>query len=157
MRDVFLAALTLNKRCTEMMGEAGIEVQSPRISTNSFEEWLDCSSVESVLRGIKVVDEILQELGVGGGVSIGPAKSVEMIAAIPDILFASEKLACSFVTCDVANPTVLREDAALEGARSVLKLAHRAVDMYGKQDNVTGEYDYSDPRLVDTLFRFNTR
>lgn len=88
---------------------------------------------------------------IGGGVSIGPAQSLHIIDAIPDILFTSEKIACSFVVCQPGGQ--VRADAALAGAKAVLELARRAADAFGKKDDTTGKYDYSDPRLVDTLFR----
>ena len=50
------AAADFNKAATEALTSAGFEVQTTRISTNSFEEYIDCADKSAALESFRYID-----------------------------------------------------------------------------------------------------
>ena len=72
----------------------GYMVQTTRVVTNPFHEWLDITSLDRALQGIRVLVDICK----GNGISflnIGPGIGHEAITMIPDLLLCSGVINCS--------------------------------------------------------------
>jgi len=119
----FLAAA--QKRCEA----AGHEVQTVRVETQPFEEYLDPADEESFLAGVGQLSEICTSLGLGF-FNIGPARSVAAVQRIPQITARYSNIACSAAVpaVDGVVPDMEMADAT---ARAVMEISRQTETGFG--------------------------
>ena len=72
----------------------GYEVQTCRVSTNPFEEWLDVSDADGAMRTVRALDADLQRLGIEL-ISLGPARTAAGLALVPEIVAVGPRIIVS--------------------------------------------------------------
>ena len=83
-----------NRNAKALFEREGYEVQTTRIATNSWEEYLLASLSEETLNGVKKMEEICRGLDVGF-FSIGYASTPEKIEVSPEIIKNTSIISCS--------------------------------------------------------------
>ena len=78
-------ASEFNQQAKLYFQEQGYEVQTTRIATNSWEEYLYGLSKSEIINQVKIIEEVCQNLNISF-FSLGYASQPEMIALIPDII-----------------------------------------------------------------------
>jgi len=78
-------ASEFNQQAKLMISEQGYEVQTTRIATNSWEEYLYGLSKSEIINEVKRIEEVCQNLNISF-FSLGYASKPETIALIPDII-----------------------------------------------------------------------
>lgn len=111
------AAAAFNAAAAERYAAAGFEVQTTRISTNSFEEYVDVSDAAAALEAFKAIDAELVRLGVGL-FNAGPARTSAGRRLVPDLVSLGPRISASG-----AMPGPLDKPAAAELAAAVLRIA----------------------------------
>ena len=107
------SAAAFNAAATAKFTEAGFEVQTTRVATNSFEEWVDnVSDVSGTLAAFREIDAELQRLNIGL-FNAGPASSAEAIAIVPDIVAIGPRISTS---ASLADPLDASAAKTLAGA-----------------------------------------
>ena len=86
-------AVALNRDATAELTKLGYEVQTTRISTNSFEEWCPSLSPSCALDVFKALDKDLEELGLT--VQRWPAAPRGAIELVPKIVALSPRISAS--------------------------------------------------------------
>ena len=79
--------------------DAGYEVQTTRISTNSFEEWCDIGDKASTLRTMRAIDAELVRLGINL-FNAGPASTAAGMAIAPAIISLGPRISASGALLD---------------------------------------------------------
>lgn len=112
-------AAAMNKRCSDALTALGYEVQTTRVSTNSFEEWCTDMSADKALEDFKAIDAMLVELGINL-FNAGPAESPKAIALVPKLVALSPRISASGALSDPLDaPSAARlAGAILEIART---------------------------------------
>ncbi|MCT7979244.1 DUF711 family protein [Laspinema olomoucense] len=87
-------AAQFNAQAQQELETQGYEVQTTRISTQSFEQYLPGYTLFEILDNLQRLEEICQTLNLDF-FNIGYAKSPEIISVIPAILKRTEKIFCS--------------------------------------------------------------
>ena len=83
--DKIRQAAEFNQQAKVMIEEQGYEVQTTRIATNSWEEYLDGLSKSEIINQVKIIEEVCQNLNISF-FSLGYASKPETIALIPEII-----------------------------------------------------------------------
>jgi uncharacterized protein (UPF0210 family) len=78
-------ASEFNQQAKLYFQEQGYEVQTTRIATNSWEEYLYSLSKSEIIKQVKIIEEVCQNLNISF-FSLGYASQPETIALIPDII-----------------------------------------------------------------------
>ena len=78
---------------------AGFDVQTTRLSTNSFVEWCDVEDAAGTLEAFRTIDQELVSLGVGL-FNAGPATSAAALLLVPDIISLGPRVSCSGALVD---------------------------------------------------------
>lgn len=78
-------ASEFNQQAKLIIEEQGYEVQTTRIATNSWEEYLYGLSKSEIINEVKIIEKICQNLNISF-FSLGYASQAESIAIIPDII-----------------------------------------------------------------------
>ncbi|MBD0266070.1 MAG: DUF711 family protein, partial [Tolypothrix sp. Co-bin9] len=78
-------ASEFNQEAKLIIEEQGYEVQTTRIATNSWEEYLYRFSKSEIINEVKIIEEVCQSLNISF-FSLGYASQAESIAIIPDII-----------------------------------------------------------------------
>ena len=112
-------AVALNRDATAELTKLGYEVQTTRISTNSFEEWCPSLSPSCALDVFKALDKDLEELGINL-FNAGPAASREAIELVPKIVALSPRISASG---SLADPLDMESAACL--ADAILEIADK--------------------------------
>ncbi len=87
-------AVNFNRYAKQFFESQGYEVQTTRISTNSWQKYLHNLSAGKVVATIQKLEEICQNFG-GDFFSIGYADTPETIALIPKIIEKTSMIFCS--------------------------------------------------------------
>lgn len=113
-------AVEANRAVRARLEAAGYEVQTVRIATNPFGEFLNIrAGASAVEQQCLRIDELLTQAGATPGrfglLSLGPARSLEEVAQVPTIVRSSGRFFCSAdLTCAGDHPD--REMAEAVGA-----------------------------------------
>jgi hypothetical protein len=108
---------------SQRLAAAGFEVQTTRISTNSFEEYVDVTDAAGALDSFRAIDAQLCRLGIGL-FSAGPAKSAAAIALAPDIVCLGPRISVSAM---LSHP--LESPGASAIAAAIIKIStHTGAD-----------------------------
>ena len=106
--------------------QAGYTVQSLRIVTNPFGEYLDTSSLDSAREGLKYLTQLLATLdnsGVRVRFAIGEAKTNDEIALLPELIKEFGDLCNVCVNVDMDEFGVLNNDLIERLAEAVTKIS----------------------------------
>lgn len=118
-------ASQFSKELAEKFMENGYEVQSLRIVTNAFGEYLDTSSLVSALQDMEILSQTIKKVATSSmriRFAIGEAKSVSEIQMVPELIktFGDICNICVNVPCDKLG--VPNKDISLLCAKSMLKI-----------------------------------
>ena len=122
-----------NKQAKAIFKKAGYEIQTTRIATNSWEEYLGDLSNEEVVRAIQKTESICQSINAPEilltGISIGCAKTPSKIVLIPEIMHEAPTIFCS---AEIGDKTrgVNFENAKI-AAQVIKKIAEETENGYG--------------------------
>jgi hypothetical protein len=105
-------AARFNTAAAARLTEAGFEVQTTRIATNSFEEYVDVKDVAGTLEAFRRIDAECERLGVGL-FNAGPARSATAVEIAPDLVKISSRISASAA---LADPLDVGGASALAGA-----------------------------------------
>ncbi len=110
-------AHAFNAAAAERLTSAGFEVQTTRIATNSFEEYIDVADAPTAKAQMQSIDDELARLGVGL-FNAGPARTAEGVALVPDLIGLGPRVSASGVIS-----TAFDAPAAARLADAVLRIA----------------------------------
>ena len=72
-------AVSFNAAATERLTAEGFEVQTTRVATNSFEDYIDVSDSAAALQSFRAIDDECKRLSIRL-FNVGPARTAEGIA-----------------------------------------------------------------------------
>lgn len=87
-------AANFNQKAQMIFAQQGYEVQTTRISTNTWEEYLAGLSLAAIIKEVQVLEELCQSMDVSF-FSIGYANSPETIEIIPELNKNTSVIYCS--------------------------------------------------------------
>lgn len=87
-------AANFNQKAQMIFAEQGYEVQTTRISTNTWEEYLAGLSLATIIKEVQVLEELCQSMDVSF-FNIGYASSPETIEIIPELNKTTSVIYCS--------------------------------------------------------------
>lgn len=125
-RDRIIQAAEFNQKAKDFFEQQGYEVQTTRIATNSWAEYLLTSTTEIVTE-IQELEQICQNLNVSF-FSIGYVSSPEKIAIIPEINQNTSIVHCS---SKIGDRTGIIFENATESARVIKSIAEITPGGYG--------------------------
>ena len=109
------AAHDFNAAAQKALEAAGFEVQSTRVSTNPFEEYVDVADAAAALESLRTLDAGLAEMGCAL-FNLGPARSDAAVALVCDIVKLSPRL---FLSANVPHLDFGRAKAVGEVVRAI--------------------------------------
>ncbi|WP_250123927.1 DUF711 family protein [Chroococcidiopsis sp. CCMEE 29] len=127
-QERIIQAAQFNQTAKDFLEQQGYKVQTNRIATNSWEEYLHDFSTAEIIGEIKVIDQFCQNLNVNF-FSIGYASSPERIAIIPEIIKNSSIVYCSSRIGD--SETGINFANVSESAKVIKRIAEETADGYG--------------------------
>ncbi len=101
----------LHQHVVSLLSSEGYNVQTQRIATNPFGEWLtDSDDPVETSRRLRMIDDLLAENDISF-CALGPAQTASEIAWCPKIIAASLRFSCSanVHACDVNSASVAAE------------------------------------------------
>ena len=117
-----------HQQAKEIFAQQGYEVQTTRITTNSWEEYLLNLSKIDLLQEIRTLEETCQSLDISF-FNIGYANQPETIALIPDIIKSTSIIYCS---SQLGNQqTGINFKNAWESAKSIKRISQETENGYG--------------------------
>ena len=114
-KSTIVAAARFCADCAKRFEGAKYEVQTLRIVTNPFGEYLDCSSADSAVAGMRVIADILKSDDMPQGTrvrfAIGEARNAQELEVVPALIQAEADLANCCVniplgTCGLPDPAL---------------------------------------------------
>ncbi|MBD2343055.1 DUF711 family protein [Anabaena subtropica] len=112
-----------NEKAQMIFAEHGYEVQTTRISTNTWEEYLAGLSLGAILKETQALEELCQSLNVSF-FNIGYASTPETIEMIPDINKHTSVIYCSSkIKSNLENIT--------ESAQAIKRISQESENGYG--------------------------
>ncbi|WP_439287188.1 DUF711 family protein [Lonepinella sp. BR2357] len=106
--------------------QKGYTVQSIRIVTNSFGEYLDLTSLASAKQDLAYLKDLLLQLNDSGlriRFAIGEAKTAEEIALLPELIADYGDLCNACVNVELDQNGILNNDLILQSAQAVKRIA----------------------------------
>lgn len=104
----------------------GYEIQSIRIVTNSFGEYLDLTSLANAKADLSYLKRLLTQLNDGGlriRFAIGDAKTAEEIALLPELIADFGDLCNACVNVSLDENGILDNDVILQSAQAIKHIA----------------------------------
>ncbi|NEP03098.1 MAG: DUF711 family protein [Symploca sp. SIO2E9] len=127
-QDKIRQAATFNQQAKSFFEQQGYEVQSTRISTNSWQEYLPSLSISEIVQEIKAIETLCQSLDLNF-FNIGYADSPESIAIIPEINQNTSIIYCSSKTGDLASGIDFKN--IRESAQAIKRISEKTEGGYG--------------------------
>ncbi len=121
-------ASEFNQQAKLYFQEQGYEVQTTRIATNSWEEYLPGLSKSEIEREIKIIEQLCENLNISF-FSIGYASKPETIALIPDINKNTSIIYCSSKIGDRSSG--INYENAWESAKVIHRISQGTEHGYG--------------------------
>lgn len=121
-------ASEFNQQAKLYFQEQGYEVQTTRIATNSWEEYLYGLSKGEIIKEIKTIEEVCQKLNISF-FSLGYASKPETIALIPEIIKNTSILYTSSKIGD--RTSGINFENAKESAKVKVRISQETQDGYG--------------------------
>ena len=121
-------ATEFNHQAKLIIEEQGYEVQTTRIATNSWEEYLDGLSKGQIINQVKRIEEVCQNLNISF-FSLGYASQRSTIALIPDIIKNTSIL---YTSSKIGERTSgINFENAKESAKVIQRISQETQDGYG--------------------------
>lgn len=95
--DAIARAAAFNAVAKQRLESAGFEVQTTRIATNSFEEYVDASDGAAALAALRSLDGLLVSHGAGNLFNAGPARTLEGVQLIAELVKLGPRMSASGV------------------------------------------------------------
>lgn len=121
-------AAEFNQKAKGAFEKAGYEVQTTRISTNSWEEYLGGLSNSEIVKAVQKLEKLCLSLGVSF-FNLGYAKTPDKIKLIPEFNKVTSIVSCSAKIGDKESG-VIYENAKV-AAQIIKQIAKEAKDGYG--------------------------
>ncbi|NQY94124.1 MAG: DUF711 family protein [Campylobacteraceae bacterium] len=119
-------ACTFCNELTNKFVNSGYEVQSIRIVTNAFGEYLDTTTLQSAKDDLKVLAELLNSF-VGENLrirfAIGEAKTIHEIKLLPELIASYGDLCNACVNIDIDEFNILDDELITHCAQAVQKIS----------------------------------
>ncbi|NEU71045.1 DUF711 family protein [Hassallia byssoidea VB512170] len=133
--DKIKQASEFNQQAKLIIEEQGYEVQTTRIATNSWEEYLDDLSKSEIINQVKIIEEVCQNLNISF-FSLGYASKPETIALIPEIIKNTSILYTSSKIGDtpkesLCERTGINFENARESAKVIQRISQESEHGYG--------------------------
>ena len=105
--------------------EEDYEVQSIRIVTNAFGEYLDTSSISSAKKDLELISNILDKSTTSLRIrfAIGEAKTHVEVALLPELILAFGDLANACVNVSLDENEILDNDLIIQSVKAVKKIS----------------------------------
>ncbi|MDZ8054120.1 MAG: DUF711 family protein [Aulosira sp. ZfuVER01] len=126
--DKIRQATEFNQQAKEIFTQQGYEVQTTRVATNSWEEYLQGLSKIEILNQIQNIEEICHHLNISF-FNIGYASQPSTIALIPEINKHTSVIYCTSKIGDRASGINLEN--ALESAKAIKSISQETENGYG--------------------------
>ncbi|MBW4475630.1 MAG: DUF711 family protein [Tolypothrix brevis GSE-NOS-MK-07-07A] len=129
-------ATDFNQQAKLIIEEQGYEVQTTRIATNSWEEYLHGLSKHQIINQVKIIEEVCQNLNIKF-FSLGYASQPSTIALIPDILKNTSILYTSSKIGDTPKESLRERTSGInfvnarESAKVIQRISQETQDGYG--------------------------
>lgn len=111
---------------SKIFKDSGYTVQSIRVVTNPFGEYLDTSCYESARLGVEYISELLEKFNQSGlrmRFSLGEAKNKSEIQLLPELIKAFGDIANACVNISPDELGILDDELITESARTVVKVS----------------------------------
>ena len=120
-----LAACSFCEELSKKFMNKEYEVQSIRIVTNAFGEYLDTSSIKSAKKDLAIISNILDKSTTSLRIrfAIGEAKTEKEIALLPELILAFGDLANACVNVCLDENEVLDNELIVQSVKAVKKIA----------------------------------
>lgn len=120
-------ASEFNQQAKLIIEEQGYEVQTTRIATNSWEEYLHGLSKSEIINEIQLLQEVCQKLNINF-FSLGYASQPKTIALIPDIIKNTSIL---YTSSKIGDRTGINFENAKESAKVIQRVSQESEHGYG--------------------------
>ena len=124
------AGLTQAKQQCDAVADAieaqGYQVQSIRIVSNPFGEYLDVSGIDSALAGLQRIAETLKAINTGKRrirFAVGEARNAQEVALLPQLIAASGDLCNACVNIDLDEHGFLQTDLLAHSVQAIQQIA----------------------------------
>lgn len=121
-------AAQFNAQAQQELETQGYEVQTTRISTQSFENYLPGYTLFEILENSEKLEEICHQFNLAF-FNIGCAKTPEVISIIPAILKRTEKIFCSSTIGDVQ--TGINFESLQASAQTIQRISTETLNGFG--------------------------
>ncbi|MBG1243946.1 DUF711 family protein [Nostoc sp. NZL] len=121
-------AADFNQQAQIVFEKQGYEVQTTRIATNTWEEYLQGLSTIEIIHEIKILEQLCQSLNISF-FNIGYASQPETIEIIPDINKNTSIIYCSSKIGD--RETGINFKNARESAKAIKRISQESENGYG--------------------------
>ncbi|MEA5512436.1 DUF711 family protein [Nodularia sp. UHCC 0506] len=126
--DKIKQAHEFNQKAQKIFAQQGYEVQTTRISTNSWEEYLLNLAKVDIINEIQTLEKTCQSLDISF-FNIGHANKPETIALIPDIIKSTSIIYCS---SQMGNrETGINFENTWESAQTIKRISQESENGYG--------------------------
>ncbi len=112
-------------RLRDRLTSKGYEVQSLRLSTQSWSEYIEKAQFDAVLQAIEELEDVCKGNGIDF-VSIGPASDPRSIRAVPTILERTDIVCCSAIIGDREHGVI--DENIRAAAETVLELSGKTAN-----------------------------
>ena len=128
VEDQIRQTAEFNHKAKEVFEKAGYEVQTTRIATNSWEEYLGSLSDAEIVSAIQKIEQICQSLDVSF-FSMGFAKTPDKIKLIPEFNKITSQISCSAKIGD--KESGINFENAKVTAQVIKRIAEETENGYG--------------------------
>lgn len=128
VEDQIRQTAEFNRKAKEVFEKAGYEVQTTRIATNSWEEYLGSLSDAEIVSAIQKIEQICQSLDVSF-FNMGYAKTPDKIKLIPEFNKVTSQISCSAKIGDKENG--IDFENAKVAAQVIKRIAEETENGYG--------------------------
>ena len=109
------------------LSEARYEVQTLRVSLNSFEQWLNSKDGDENLNRLRQLDNVLASLDIVM-CSIGNCQASSSLLLVPSYLSISARFSCSFSVTNYGSGSLADFDRCLKAAETILSVGKISED-----------------------------
>lgn len=152
-------AITFCANLSDQCKATGYDVQSLRLITNPFGEYLNTTSVAAAVSGLKLIQVKLLELEKTAGIrirfSIGAARSIEELKLVPSLIKEAGDLANCCINIPMSENNILDLELVTAGAEVCAALAKETLRGEG---NFNFTINFNGPQLCPYFpAGFNTK
>jgi len=127
-REKIKQAAELNRQAKNLFEQFGHEVQTTRITTNSWEEYLKNFDINEIVNIFQKIEKLCEDLNISF-FNIGYASKPENIAVIPEINKSTSIIYSSSKIAD--KETGINFESTLESAKAIKRISQETENGYG--------------------------